>query len=237
MPKGKNISSALLIVTIFFLCFPYQGCLLGEPKGKPVLKQEPALVAPSLMNKNIIDEEKLKRQLEIVHPVIPPDKESRYQLYVTPHDSAVEALAGRINGVQEAYREAIQWIWVSDQILHGKPERWLMPHEFLSDTPNYPSNPLQGNAVSDCEEQANTLVSLLQDEGISPEKVRVVLGKVKFENGEGGHAWLELWYNGEWLPLEATSGPYWDDDEAKLVTRGGTPFAYYSNHDYPVIEV
>jgi transglutaminase-like putative cysteine protease len=189
------------------------------------------------MRKNIIDEEKLKRQLEIVHPVIPPSKQSRYQLYVTPDDSAVEALAEPIDRVKEAYREAVQWIWVSDQTLHNESEKWLMPHEFLSDTPNYPSNPLKGNAVSDCEEQANTLVSLLRAEGINPEEVRVVLGKVKFEDGVGGHAWVELWHNGEWLPLEATSGPYWDDEEGKLVTKGGTPFAYYANHDYPVIEV
>lgn len=67
-----------------------------------------------------------------------------------------------------------------------------MPHEFLSVTPNYPSNPLKGNAVSDCEEQANTLVSLLRAEGVSADKVRAVVGKVKSRDGEGGHAWVEL---------------------------------------------
>ena len=130
MLKGKNIFSALLIIPIIFLCFPCQGCLWEKPK------EGPALVAPTLMKKNIIDEEKLKKQLKLVHPVLPPGKQSRYQLYVTPTDSAVEALAGQINGVQEAYREAVQWIWVSDRTLHGEAEKWLMPHEFLSDTPN-----------------------------------------------------------------------------------------------------
>jgi len=238
MPKGKNMINGLLLLIIFLVCFfPCQGCLWGEPKEKPALKQGPALVAPALMRKNIIEEDKLKRQLKIVHPVIPPSKQSRYQLYVTPHDSAVETLAGKIDGVQKAYREAVQWIWISDRTLHGRDEKWLMPHEFLSDTPNYPSNPLKGNVVSDCEEQANTLVSLLRAEGASPEEVRVVLGKVKFESGEGGHVWVELRHNGEWLPLEATSGPYWDDDKGKLITKGGAPFNYYANHNYPVIEV
>ena len=188
------------------------------------------------MKKNIIDEKKLKKQLELVHRVVPPGKQSRYQLYVTPGAAAVEALAGRINGARDAYREANHWIWVSDHTLHGEFEKWLIPQEFLSDTPNYPSNPLKGNAVSDCEEQANTLVSLLRTEGVSPEKVRVVLGKVKFEDGEGGHAWVELWQNEEWLSLDATSGSYWNDDEGKLVKRGGVPFNYYSSHDYPDIE-
>ena len=237
MLGSKRVFCALLTAIILIACsLPCQGCWWREPKEKPALKEMPALVAPALMKKNVIDEEKLKKQLKIVHPVIPPGKQSRYQLYITPHDPAVEALAGRIDGVQEAYREAVQWTWVSDQTLHGESEKWLMPHEFLSDTPNYPSNPLRGNVVSDCEEQANTLVSLLRAEGISSEKVRAVLGKVKFEDGEGGHTWGEVWQNGEWLPLEATSGPYWDDDEEKLVARGGAPFNYYANHDYPVIE-
>ena len=238
MLGGKKVFYALLMTITLIVCsLPCQGCWWEKPKEGPVLKKAPALVTPVLMKKNIIDEEKLKRQLRIVHPVIPQGKQSRYQLYVTPHDVVVEALAGRINGVRDAYKEAVQWTWVSDQTLHGESEKWLMPHEFLFDTPNYPSNPLRGNVVSDCEEQANTLVSLLRAEGISPEKVRAVLGKVKFEDGEGGHAWVELWQNEEWLPLEATSGPYWDDGEGKLVTRGGSPFNYYATHSYPVVEV
>lgn len=48
---------------------------------------------------------------------------------------------------------------------------------------------------------------------------------------------MELRQNEEWLPLETTSGPYWDDDEGKLVTRRGKPFSYYATHSYDVIEV
>ena len=238
MSRNKNTIFGLLVVMILFTCFLLcQGCWWEKPQEKPVLKQGPALVAPALLRKSRIDENKLKRQLEIIHPVLPPAKQSRYQFYITPNDAAVGALAGRINGAQEAYGEAVQWIWVSDQTLHGESEKWLMPREFLSDTPNYPGNPLKGNVVSDCEEQANTLVSLVRAEGVNPENVRVVLGKVKFGDEEGGHAWVELWHNGRWLALESTSGPYWDDDEGKLVTKGGAPFNYYGNHDYPVIQV
>ena len=48
---------------------------------------------------------------------------------------------------------------------------------------------------------------------------------------------MELWHNREWLPLAATSGPYWDDEEGKLVTRNGAPFNYYAKYEYPEIEV
>ena len=232
MPRGEKVLGGLLIIITLLACFfPCQGCWWGKPR------EGPSLVAPALIKVNIIEEDKLKRQLRIVHPVIPEGKQSRYQVYVTPHDPAVEALAGQVDGVQDAYREAVQWIWVSDQTLHGESEKWLMPHEFLAATPNYPSNPSKGDVVSDCEEQANTLVSVLRAEAVSAAEVRAVIGKVKFGDGEGGHAWVELWQNGEWLPLEATSGPYWDDDEGELVTRRGTPFNYYATHSYDVIEV
>ena len=138
MLRNRRIISPLLLIMVLFVCSSIcQGCWWEETKEQPVLreapslKEGPALVAPALMKKNVIDEEKLKKQLEFVHPVIPPGKQSRYQLYITPHDPSVEALAGRINGIRDAYREAVQWIWVSDQVLHGESENWLMPHPFF----------------------------------------------------------------------------------------------------------
>jgi hypothetical protein len=203
-------------------------------------KKEPELlVAPkmTLIKKNIIDEDKLKRELEIIHPVLRPDKQSRYQLYVTPNASAVAAVANRMDGAEPIYQTAVQWIWVSEQTLNQTQEKWLMPREFLMNTPNYPTNPVKGEVVSDCEEQANTLVSVLRADGIPPANARAVLGKVKFGDEEGGHAWVEVKHNGKWLPLEATSGPYWNDEDGKLVNSKGFPFNYYSSHAYPVIEI
>ena len=186
---------------------------------------------------NLIGEDELKDNLLVVHPDIPPGKESRYQLYVTPNDAAVMALAAQVEGSEQCYAEAVGWTWVSDPTLHGQREMWLMPHEFLVDTPGYATNPVKPNIVSDCEEQANTLVSLLRAEGIQPQNVRVVLGNVNFGGDAGGHAWVELKYEGKWLPLEATSGPYWDDEKGELFHRGGRPFQYYSINDYPEVDV
>lgn len=186
---------------------------------------------------SVADEDELARELKAVHPVLPPDKLSRYQLYVTPGDAAVASVASQVDGARDAYETAVQWLWVSDQTLNGAPEKWLMPREFLVDTPTDPGNPVRFDAASDCEEQANTLVSLIRAEGIGAEYVRVVLGVVDFGGEQGGHAWVELMQDGEWLPLEPSSGSYWDDEEQTVVSRNGTGFKYFSRNHYPQGEV
>jgi hypothetical protein len=161
---------------------------------------------------------------------------SPYQAYVTPNDSAVQALASG-STKQQAYSTAVQWVWVSDSTLNGTSEKWLTPHVFLSDTPSYPTNPAAGSAASDCEEQAYTLVSLLRAVGTSASDVRVVVGQVNFNGEIGGHAWVEIYEGGRWFALDATSGPYWDDDDGRLYQSGGYPYYYYLTRTYPSLEV
>jgi hypothetical protein len=182
-----------------------------------------------------IKEFRLQRTKEDV-PEVPKELISEYQLYVTPDDPAVQALSKKVYGPLDAYSTAVNWIWVSDQTLNQVAEKWLKPHEFLLDTPNYDSNPVKGRIVSDCSEQANTLASLLRAEGIASENVRVVLGKVDFDGEIGGHAWVEVYEEGVWIPLEATSGPYWDDDKKQLVESDGLPYTYFKFFPYPVLE-
>lgn len=160
-----------------------------------------------------------------------------YQDYVTPFDSAVRNLSDGVNGNVEAYWAAVGWVWVSDSTLNDVQEKWLMPRIFLVDTPNYPTNPAKPREASDCEEQANTLVSLLRAEGVEAENVRVVLGLVNFEGSEGGHAWVEVYEDGVWLALEATSGAYYNDDSHRLVERRGMRYNYYKTHSYPSVEI
>jgi len=161
---------------------------------------------------------------------------SPYQQFVTPDNSVIRELS---NGktVQEIYEIAVDWTWVSDSILNGKTEKWLLPHEFLSNTPSYSTNPSQGNAVSDCSEQANTLVSLLRASGIAAEDVRVVLGKVDFDGNIGGHAWVELKEDGRWKVLDVTCGPYYDEENEEVIERNGVGDDYWKYHPYPVEEV
>jgi predicted transglutaminase-like cysteine proteinase len=162
---------------------------------------------------------------------------SPYQAYVTPNNPAVQELAAETKSSQQAYSTAVQWVWVSDSTLNGTSEKWLMPEEFLTNTPNYSTNPARGRKASDCEEQAYTLVSLLRAIGVPAQNVRVVVGKVNFSGEVGGHAWAEIYEDGQWFALEATSGPYWDDEEGQLHESGGYPFTYYKTHRYPSLEI
>lgn len=182
-----------------------------------------------------IRELRLQRTKEDV-PEVPKELISEYQLYVTPDDPAVQSLSKKVYGPVEAYSTAVNWIWVSDQTLNRMAEKWLKPHEFLLDTPDYDSNPVKGRIASDCSEQANTLASLLRAEGIAPENVRVVLGEVDFDGEIGGHAWVEVYEEGVWIPLEATSGPYYDDEKKQLVESDGLPYTYFKFFPYPVLE-
>ena len=182
-----------------------------------------------------IRELKLKRTVLDV-PEVPKELISEYPLYVTPYDPAVQSLSKEVFGLKEAYATAVDWIWISDQTLNHVAEKWLKPHEFLVDTPKYASNPAKGRIASDCSEQANTLASLIRAEGIAPEDVRVVLGMVDFDGSVGGHAWVEVYDRGVWVPLEATSGPYYDDEKKQLVESEGLPFTYFKFFPYPALE-
>jgi len=166
-----------------------------------------------------------------------PTRELTLQQYITPDDEAVKVLAGGLKELKDIYDTASGWIYISDEGLNQAADKWLTPHEFLIDSPGYPANPLQGNAVSDCEEKANTMVSLIRASGIAPEKVRVVLGEVSFNNVKTGHAWVEVFNDGNWLSLDPSWGPYWNEKTFKLVNRKAVPFDYYTGHQYPVIQV
>lgn len=137
----------------------------------------------------------------------------------------------------DAYNIAVRWTYVSGQELSNIANKWLTPHEFLANIPHYSTNPTEGEEVSDCEEQAHTLVSLIRGVGIRLEEVRVALGDVRFGDEATGRVWVELLANGRWVALNPSSGPYWDDKAKKLVRRQGRPFDYYASHTYPVVQV
>lgn len=163
---------------------------------------------------------------------------SNYQKYVTPNNQIVKDYisSNNIGTPLKAYNTAVSWIWVSDQTLHNKAEKWLLPAEFIQDTPGMPTNPRSGFMVSDCESQAYTLVSMLESIGTPAKNVRVVVGEVDFSGTTGGHAWVQIYENNQWHELEATSGPFWDDDDNKLVDNKGFFYNYFKNHPYPVEE-
>jgi len=167
---------------------------------------------------------------------------SHFQEYVTPYEDAIQSyLEGEgLEDKYDIYETAISWVWVSDLTLTGRQEEWLTPSEFLYDTPEYSSNPLSGTIVSDCEDQANTLASLLIASGEYNEgSVRVVIGEVSFGDVTGGHAWVEVYEDGQWFPLDATVGPYYDDDSEELIVPdiSESDYYYFRDEGYTVLEI
>ncbi|WMW26061.1 transglutaminase domain-containing protein [Methanolobus sediminis] len=168
---------------------------------------------------------------------------SEFQEYVTPYADAVQDYLDDedLDDEDEIYEAAVEWIWVSDMTLNGQQEEWLTPTEFLEDTPDYDSNPVPGEIVSDCEDQANTLASLLIGSGEYDEsEVRVAIGLVNFDGSTGGHAWIEVYEDGEWFPVDATVGPYYDDDEKEVIYPDDyedIDFDYFQDEEYSVIEI
>jgi hypothetical protein len=127
-------------------------------------------IPPDMRSRSFLDEQYITQQ-----------NISYYQSCVTPYADAVTSYLEE-NGLDdkyEIYEAALSWTWVSDETLNGVDEKWLTPTEFLEETPAYSSNPDYGKPVSDCEEQANTLASLLIASGEYNEStVRVAIGKV-----------------------------------------------------------
>jgi transglutaminase-like putative cysteine protease len=166
------------------------------------------------------------------------DEYAAYQSFVTPDDAAVTDLAAGMSGIEDIYMEANEWVYISDLLLNGTDDTWLTPGEFLTDTPSYAANPVPGFVAGDCEEQANTLVSLLRSFGVPPENVRVALGQVsESEYVIRGHVWAELFVHGTWIALDPSQGNRWDENLGQMITVYPRAFDYYYYHMYPVPSV
>ncbi len=233
-----SIFIILILFSVSYLVF------FDSEKKKDTTKEEtitPPVIRP--VQQEVIQKikafkmKKLIRQRDLILRKENFTQISDYQKYVTPDNSVVNSyvLDNNILNIQQAYQKAVSWTWVSDSTLHGRNEKWLMPEAFIEDTPLMPSNPVSGMA-SDCESQAYTLVSIIENTGFAKTNIRVVVGEVNFSGEVGGHAWVQIYMNGEWFELEATSGPYWDDDDQKKVVNSGFDFDYFQNYNYPVVE-
>jgi hypothetical protein len=243
--KAKSVIGVLIgivaILVILIFISRYSEYLFGSNDYEAELLEFKQQVRNDLKNFNMI--KRIKDNRGIVKPrddFTTIEQLSVYQTYVTPNHPAITGYISSegLTGVVDAYNTAVDWTWVSDITLHGVSENWLKPKEFIQDTPNktlYPNNPVDGIA-SDCESQAYTLVSLIEALGVSKDNVRVVIGLVDFSGTTGGHAWVQVYFEGQWYELEATSGPYWDDDENKLVPSDGVNIDYFKTHPYPAEE-
>ncbi len=144
---------------------------------------------------------------EIVYPENP-------QQYIQPENTAVQQLAGQLGSVERCYYWVAQNIkYVPDYSL-GSAEYWQYPNQTIQ------------RKKGDCEDFAILLCSLIRAKGTPAEEVRVVAGLVPSDGEPVGHAWVELWYQGTWLPLEAAT-------RRRLPPP---PFEYYLTHTHPEYE-
>lgn len=157
------------------------------------------------------------------------------QFFVTPDDATIKLLASG-KSKEQIYNYVAKTTWVPDRKLFGTLEFWQLPREFIEDTPNAETNPVRGEPVSDCSEKANTLVSMLRASGVPPENVRAVIALVNF-GSVSGHAYVEVLEDGKWLVLDPSSGPFWNQDTNKVVSREPLPYDYFETYPYPVVEV
>ncbi|WP_340820354.1 hypothetical protein [Methanolobus sp. WCC4] len=217
----------------------HQGGMDTAPSNMPV--QNVPMEPVPRMQQEMLDREELRDFLQ--DNTFSVTDISEFQEYVTPYADAVQDYLDDedLDDEDEIYEAAVEWIWVSDSVLHGQQELWLTPTEFLEETPDYDSNPVSGEIVSDCEDQANTLASLLIGSGEYDESdVRVAIGLVNFDGSTGGHAWVEVYEDGEWFPVDATVGPYYDEDSDEVIYPDDyedIDFEYFQDEDYSVIEL
>ncbi len=215
---------------------------------QPVFRREspdqmpPAFTREEPVRRGIPDRNELNNFVENQLSLQYENITSNYQMYVTPEAEAVESYLEEndLDDKYEIYDSALSWTWVSDETLNYEEEKWLTPTEFLEETPSYSSNPVYGEPASDCEEQANTFASLLIASGEYNEStVRVAIGQVDFGEVSGGHAWVEVYEDGEWFSLDPTDGPYYDDNSSELISADPSEVDYdkYRDSTYPVVEI
>ncbi|MDW7730823.1 MAG: transglutaminase-like domain-containing protein [Methanolobus sp.] len=203
--------------------------------GRLIVQDPRIAVQDEMLNRNELSDF-LKQNTPAVNGM------SYFQEYVTPYDDTVQSYLEDegLDDKYEIYEKAISWVWVSDLTLTGRQEAWLTPAEFLYDSPEYSSNPLPGVIVSDCEDQANALASMLIASGEYDESfVRVAIGEVRLGDVLGGHAWVEVYEDSQWFPLDATVGPYYDDEEEEVVVLdiSETDYYYFRDEGYSVVEI
>ena len=191
----------------------------------------------SILGKDVQNKEDLIKYLQAKHGTAPiqPGQISNYQSYVTPNDQAVGKVANKFNGNEAIYNYGANgWTWISDEVLYGQTENWVLPDYFLTQTPLLPTNPVTNHIAGDCEDQANALASAIRADGQSAANVRTVLGLVNFNGQVGGHAWVEVYQDNQWIPLDATSGPYYNNGQ--FVQAQSLPYDYFATHEFPVLE-
>jgi predicted transglutaminase-like cysteine proteinase len=124
------------------------------------------------------------------------EKLKKYDMtvFITPENQNIKSFSNEIgtNNPVEVYRFVRDEIKYEEDYLNFdyRFEYWQFPEETLK------------LRTGDCEDQAILLCTLLRAKGYSPEDVKVVFG---LTSSNTGHAWVELFYQGNWVVFDPTS--------------------------------
>ena len=124
------------------------------------------------------------------------EKLKKYDMtvFITPESEKIKSFANEIitNDPVQIYkfvRDEIKYI--EDYLTYDyRFEYWQFPEETLR------------LRTGDCEDQAILLCTLFRAKGYGPDDVKVVFG---LTSANAGHAWVELFYEGNWVVFDPTS--------------------------------
>ncbi|HAU66131.1 MAG: hypothetical protein UT30_C0002G0043 [Candidatus Uhrbacteria bacterium GW2011_GWF2_39_13] len=166
------------------------------------------------------------------------------QKFFTPTDSTVIEEASRYSGIEDMYKAMQLRYWVADTEIYGCSDKFALPKDYLAQSPEFTSSPVceKQSAVGDCDDQASASGSLYEAAAFfGKDNVRTALGMVQFGNSPldiGGHAWTEVYYEGQWFPVDAVfgntcyeNGRCYSYSESELID-----WDYFRYVEYPVIE-
>lgn len=131
-----------------------------------------------------------------------------FRQFVTPDSGMVKDLAAGMDSIEDILEYAGGWNYKPD--MPKGTDNWTLPAAFIL-------NDMSG----DCEEFANTFVSLARSMGMEPENIRVAIGEIKSGRDTPGHAWVEEYQSDEWIVHEL----YNPDIELKIIRT----WAYYND--------
>ena len=132
----------------------------------------------------------LKEQINTYEKLIKYDM----TVFITPDSDDIKSFANYINTndpvqIYKFVRDEIKY--VEDYLTYDyRFEYWQFPEETLR------------LRTGDCEDQAILLCTLFRAKGYGPDDVKVVFGLTS-ENT--GHAWVELFHEGNWVVFDPTS--------------------------------
>ena len=124
-----------------------------------------------------------------------PNNSYTVNKFITPTDAQINTMAQRINSrCYNLLKGCFDFVslrirYQTDIKQYGIQEHWALPIETLK------------RGTGDCEDTSFLLASLLLAAGVTPQNVRVALGRTS----SGGHAWVEVRTDKGWYILESTS--------------------------------